>query len=64
MYSFQVMLRLSLKLFIKGHCQSQGGEQKVGGSARATQLFVKGICPYSPGFVLPPDKYNEKNGTF
>lgn len=62
--SCSLMMRLSLKLFIRGHCQSQGVEQKVGGSARATLLLVKGMCPYSPGLGLVPDKFTEKTGTF
>lgn len=62
--SSTVTLRLSLKLFIRGHCQSPGAEQNAGGSARATLLLVKGMCPYSPGLGLIPDKLSEKPGTF
>lgn len=66
--SSSVILRLSLKLFTRGRCQSQGGGQEVaeGGSARATLLLVKGMCLYSPGLGLTPDylTLSEKSGTF
>lgn len=61
--SSAVTLRLSLKLFIRGHCLSHAVGQKVGGSARATLLLVKGMCPYSRGLGLTPDKFSEKTGT-